>query len=340
MKLITFTLPCYNSEGYMRKCVESILPMGDAAEIIIVNDGSKDGTGRIADEYAEKYPTIVQVIHQENGGHGEGINQGLQRATGLYFRVVDSDDWLAEDALKELENAIRACQEKDDLPDVFITNFIYDKLSDNTRYVSSYEKNFALGECSWENSKPFKLWHMLLMHALTYKTELLRQTGIVLPKHTFYEDNVFAYIPLLKTRKLYYLNVNLYHYYIGREGQSVNMQNLVRNYQHQLRDVRCIFDGYSYEEICALPKGLKKYAKHFLGLMVANTLYFTCGASSKERKIALKELWRDFKAKDKKLYKFMRYHTYAFWLMPLPWKLRGFVAKQCYKALCRIVKLG
>ena len=94
MKLITFTVPCYNSAAYMDHCIETLLTAGEDAEIILVDDGSKDDTGKIADAYAEKYPTIVRVIHQENGGHGEGVNQGIRNATGVYFKVVDSDDWL------------------------------------------------------------------------------------------------------------------------------------------------------------------------------------------------------------------------------------------------------
>ena len=82
MKLITFTVPCYNSAAYMDHCIETLLTAGEDAEIILVDDGSKDDTGKIADAYAEKYPTIVRVIHQENGGHGEGVNQGIRNATG------------------------------------------------------------------------------------------------------------------------------------------------------------------------------------------------------------------------------------------------------------------
>ena len=76
MKLITFTVPCYNSAAYMDRCIETLLPAGPEAEIILVDDGSTDDTGRIADAYAEKYPGIVRVIHQENGGHGEGRQPG------------------------------------------------------------------------------------------------------------------------------------------------------------------------------------------------------------------------------------------------------------------------
>ena len=100
MKLMTFTVPCYNSAEYMHICVDSLLKGGDEVKIIIIDDGSKDDTGKIADAYAEKYPNIVRVIHQENGGHGEGINQGIRHANGKYFKVVDSDDWVNENALK------------------------------------------------------------------------------------------------------------------------------------------------------------------------------------------------------------------------------------------------
>ena len=81
-KLITFAVPCYNSAAYMRHCIETLLSAGEQAEIILVDDGSvKDDTPAICDEYAAKYPTIVKAIHQENGGHGEGVNQGIRNAT-------------------------------------------------------------------------------------------------------------------------------------------------------------------------------------------------------------------------------------------------------------------
>ena len=102
-KLITFAVPCYNSAAYMRHCIETLLSAGEQAEIILVDDGSvKDETPAICDEYAAKYPTIVKAIHQENGGHGEGVNQGIRNATGLYYKVVDSDDWLDTDALQKV----------------------------------------------------------------------------------------------------------------------------------------------------------------------------------------------------------------------------------------------
>ena len=102
MKLLSVAIPCYNSEAYMSKCINSLLIGGEEVEIIIVDDGSSDRTAEIADEYAQKYPSIVKAIHQENGGHGEAVNTGIRNATGLYFKVVDSDDWVNQDAYYEI----------------------------------------------------------------------------------------------------------------------------------------------------------------------------------------------------------------------------------------------
>ena len=107
-KLITFAVPCYNSAAYMRHCVDTLLTAGEDAEIILIDDGStKDDTPAICDEYAAKYPGVVRAIHQENGGHGEGVNQGIRHAAGIYYKVVDSDDWLDTDALAKVMETLR-----------------------------------------------------------------------------------------------------------------------------------------------------------------------------------------------------------------------------------------
>ena len=91
MKYISFAIPCYNSAEYMEHAIQSILPAGEDVEIIVVNDGSKDETAEIAARYEKEYPTIVKAVNKENGGHGDAVNVGLDHATGLYYKVVDSD---------------------------------------------------------------------------------------------------------------------------------------------------------------------------------------------------------------------------------------------------------
>ena len=105
-KLLTVTVPCYNSQDYMRRAVESLLPAGERLELLIVDDGSTDSTAQIAGEYAARYPGIVRVIHQENGGHGPAVMTGLREARGLYFKVLDSDDWADTEALECLLDAL------------------------------------------------------------------------------------------------------------------------------------------------------------------------------------------------------------------------------------------
>ena len=106
-KLITFAVPCYNSQDYMQRCLRSLMAGGEEVEIIVIDDGSTDRTGEIADCYAEKYPETVRAVHQKDGGLGAGVNIGLSLAAGEYFKVVDSDDWLDEEALKKLLTEIR-----------------------------------------------------------------------------------------------------------------------------------------------------------------------------------------------------------------------------------------
>ena len=102
MKVLSIAIPSYNSQDYMANCIESLLVGGEDVEILVVDDGSKDNTAKIADEYAAKYPTIVRAIHQENGGHGEAVNAGIRNATGVFYKVVDSDDKVDADALRQI----------------------------------------------------------------------------------------------------------------------------------------------------------------------------------------------------------------------------------------------
>lgn len=125
MKYITFTVPCYNSAAYMERCVDSLLIGGEDVEILLIDDGSTDRTGEIADEYERNYPGIVRAVHKSNGGHGSGVNAGLHLATGCYFKVVDSDDWLSEDAYRRLLARVKefctgAVAELMDQPDLIV----------------------------------------------------------------------------------------------------------------------------------------------------------------------------------------------------------------------------
>ena len=121
MKLLSIAVPCYNSEAYMSKCIDSLLVGGNEVEIIIVDDGSTDRTAEIADTYAAEYPDIIKVVHKKNGGHGSAVNAGIENATGLYFKVVDSDDWVKEIAYRKILTTIEELMGGDERVDMLKT---------------------------------------------------------------------------------------------------------------------------------------------------------------------------------------------------------------------------
>jgi len=340
-KLITFAVPSYNSEKYLKTCMESLLPAGNDAEIIIVDDGSTDGTAAIADAYAAANPEIVRVIHKENGGHGSGVNVGIKEASGRFFKVVDSDDWLDGEALKTLMDTLRAHVKEGVEADLYIANFVYDRVYDGTKYVSDYRKQMPANTFfTWSDIKPLRLWKMLLMHSLVYSTAKLRQSGMMLPEHTFYVDNIYAYQPLPHMKKLFYLDVDLYHYYIGRADQSVTEENMIKRYDQQIRVMDCMLKAYSFDEIKGMDKQLKKLMCHCLEVIMLNTYFFTTARDDETRREHFSKLWDDLKANDKKLYKYIKHHTLCRWLNPLTWKQKGRVTTFSYRFLCKHVKIG
>lgn len=342
MKYITFAIPSYNSEKYLHKAVDSLLPLQDDCEIIIVNDGSKDNTLKIALEYQAKYPNIVKVIDKPNGGHGSGVNAGIKNATGLYYKVVDSDDWLDEKNIFVLLETIKNHYAAKTLPDLYIMDFIYEHVEDNTTFVRTYKKHFPHYEITDWNGirKKFRYSQFLMMHSVIHKTEILKEAKVELPEHTFYVDNLYIYqtLPLAKT--IYYLPLVLYHYFIGRADQSVQIKNVIARYEQQIRVMRLMLEAYSYEDIEKMPKKLKQYMKHFVTIIMLITQMFTTGELSQARKDALKSLWTDLAKNDKKLYNYLKYLSYNSLLNIFTFRMKGKILKFGYYYLAKKEKLG
>lgn len=342
MKLITFVVPSYNSEGYLRHAIDTLLSGGKDVEIIIVNDGSTDGTAGIADEYAEEFPEIVKAVHKENGGHGSGVNCGVEKAQGMYLKVVDSDDWVNTAALKEMLRVIRKHVDDGVEADVYFSNFVYDHAEDNTKFVRHFRNKFPVGQFfDWSQVRRFYGSQLLLMHAIMFKTEVIRQSGTVLPEHTFYVDNYFAYRPLPYCKKLYYFDLDLYHYFIGRADQSVTLSNMTKRYQQQICVTKCMFDSYSCEDIMKMEKGLRLYMLHMLGAVCMNMMMFCCsGGDDAERKDAYAAFWQYTMDKDPEMNEFLRTRGLPLHVYWMPWKFRGWFMLEGYKVLCKINKLG
>lgn len=337
-KLISFVVPCYNSMEYMERCIKSLLVIKSNAEIIIVNDGSTDKTGEIADSYQKKYPNIIKVIHQENGGHGSGVNAGLKAATGEYFKVVDSDDWLDEDALLELVSKIK--EMKEDFVDLIICNYIYDHLYENKQKVMSFKNVFPVGKiCTWKELGHFKTSQYLIMHSLIYKTSILRKSKLELPKHTFYVDNIVAYQPLPFVKSICYFDLNLYHYFIGREDQSVNESVMIKRVDQQIKVTKLIAECLDLEQVKKVYPKLYRYLLQMLSMMMTISSVYLLMIGDKEALEKRKELWEYVKNLDAKTYKKLRYFKLSSFTY-LPTKVGSLVTLKGYKIAKKIYKFN
>ena len=344
MKYITFTIPCYNSQDYMRHCIDNIVAAGDEVEVIIVNDGSKDDTGKIADEYQKKYPTIVKAIQKENGGHGSGVMAGIRNATGLFFKVVDSDDWVeTADVLDMIMLIKKHIQEKEDI-DLYITNYVYEHAKDNSQFVMHYRKCLPAEKVfTWKNMKRVNLETVFLMHSLMYRLDRLKESGMELPKHTFYVDDIYAYSPLPFMKKIFYHDLDLYHYYIGREGQSVNYNTMCKRYEQQQRVFKIMYTAYHYDDLKKLPKNLRKYMLKFLMTIAAVTIMTTIGTKENKeiRRKAYYDLRKEMREFDKDTYHHIKYFSPAAICFFVPsYNLKSFMSVKVYTFYQRRLKLG
>lgn len=309
MKILSIAIPCYNSQDYMEKCIKSLLPGGEDVEILVVNDGSKDRTAQIADEYEKRYPGIVRAIHQENGGHGEAVNAGIRHATGAYFKVVDSDDWVDSQILLEILEKLKEFLKGPETVDMFVSNFVYDKVGAHHKKVMQYRSSMPQNEIfGWKDVKPMMKGHYILMHSVIYRTNLLRECSLKLPKHTFYVDNLFVFQPFPWVKKMYYLDKVFYHYFIGRDDQSVNEEVMIRRIDQQIRVNKIMIDTMAAQKFGPGPdqKRLRVYMLSYLDIITTISSIMLIRSGTQEGLEKKKELWTYLKNTDAGLYHKLR----------------------------------
>ena len=310
MKVLSVAIPCYNSAEYMSHAIDTLLTGGEDIEIIVVDDGStKDNTLEIAKDYEKKFPTIVKAIHQENGGHGQAVNTGLNNATGVFFKVVDSDDWVDTEALSKVMDLMRSVIRGNKSLDMLICNYVYEKVGEEPspmRYTNCLPENkFFI----WSDVGKIRNSQYILMHSVFYRTSLLKEIGLKLPEHTFYVDNIFVYTPLPYVKTMYYMNVDFYRYFIGREDQSVN--------EKQIKITKILIDSHDLSKIKE-PR-LKKYMTNYLAMMMTICTVFLIKSGKVENLEKKKEIWRYIKKENPKMNRMIK-HTLLGAIMGMPGK--------------------
>ncbi len=321
----------------MRRCIDSLLPGGEDVEIIIVNDGSGDNTADIAEEYRERFPGIVKVVNKENGGHGSAVNSGMEHAKGLYFKVVDSDDWVNQSAYIRILDTLKELLKDGKTVDMFISNYVYEKEGERRKKVMKY--HYALPEeqiFSWRDVRHFRVGQYILMHSVIYRTNLLRECGLKLPEHTFYVDNLFVFNPLPYVKTMYYLDVNFYRYFIGRADQSVNEQVMIGRIDQQIKVNKLMLDHYVNEKQRIIANGkVRRYMLNYLDIVTTVSSVLLIRSELAENLEKKRALWNYIREKDKWVWMHLRFGILGN-AMNLPGKLGRKITVDGYKICQRI----
>lgn len=229
-KLLSIIVPTYNMEALLPHCLDSLLANDtlERLEVIVVNDGSKDASLAIAQDYERRFPQTVTVIDKPNGNYGSTINAALPVAKGKYVKILDSDDSFNTAALISFLDAL----ERTDV-DFAVTHYTIIKAGGKTELA----KYNLYGKEPYEYGKVYDLDSVLkdgyirffLMHSITYRTEMLRTGGYMQTEGISYTDLEWDTYPLFYARTIAFFDINLYQYNMAREGQTMDPKVLVRS---------------------------------------------------------------------------------------------------------------
>ena len=282
-KVLTISVAAYNAENDLRRCLDSMLKttIAEKLEIIIVNDGSKDNTLSIAKEYETKFPSIVRVIDKNNGGHGSTINASIRVATGKYYKIVDSDDWVVKDGIEKLVHELEKINVdlilnpyQDIEAETFKQNCIVKPYSDNAKIGVVQSINCI------DNI-------VIYMHSTTFKTEIVKQMGPIIDENCFYVDMEYTLFPLKYVQNYICFDFPVYQYLLGTATQSMNKNILIKRREQHLKVTKRIIEYY--EEIKTNSEvGIQKIVLRRVRLALLNQYKIYFNMSSSESRIEIK----------------------------------------------------
>jgi glycosyltransferase involved in cell wall biosynthesis len=236
-KELTISIAAYNVEKFLERTLESLVISKDyleRIEVIIVDDGSIDSTSVIAEKYCRNYPNSFRLIKKENGGYGSTVNCSIAQAQGKYFKQLDGDDWFVSENIELLIDYLSSCN-----ADIVISPFIMYFESDETeKVIDKWNKSFDDNSLLQSNNE-------IVMAEMCIKTDILKKNNICLLEKCFYTDFEFVLYSMLNSKTFQYFSKPIYVYRIGREGQSISLVGIRKNYKDKLKVAMHVINQYT-----------------------------------------------------------------------------------------------
>lgn len=302
-KILTLAVPAYNSGAFLHTCLDTLVHSGTDIEVLVINDGSSDNTLEVAKQYQEKYPDIVVAVDQENRNWGGAVNHALELATGEYFYIVDSDDWLDADVLNEVMGKLHMLKTFDHFVDLFVVNYVYNRVALGDRHTIHYRKLIPNDQIvGWDDLSVPKIDQYLMIHSMIYRTQIIRESGLVLPEGESYMDSLVMLKPLRYVKSLFYHDCDLYWYTIGREGQSIGGDQVAKHVNQQIHATHLAIDGFDYQKLQAISPRLASCSLRYLSAMMTVSSITLYRIGTPEAYQQNEDLWNYVRENDRVLY--------------------------------------
>lgn len=336
-KTLTIVIPTFNMEKYLNRCLDSLIIDREIMyflEVIVVNDGSTDSSSTIAHSYETKYPETFRVIDKTNGHYGSCVNRGIQEATGKYIKVLDADDWFNS---SELEKYILQLNLLEDVDAVFTNWTLHDDLNKTNK--TSKKPQYPINKKTYINSLnlEFQPNYFYCLYGITYCTKLLRDINYNQTEGICYTDTEYTYYPMMHAESVAFIDVNLYQYFIGREGQSVDPQIVQKNISHYYKILQRALSEYT-----PITSETKRAIQEHFFKTICSSFYFLCltfDSSNNTKKYNLKEIDYQLKNTSINIYKSLNSVKYSKVPYIFIWRLFKLRFESFYKLRKKIKKI-
>ena len=240
-KILTVSVAAYQVENYIEENLSSMISeyLVDKIEVFVVDDGGRDKTLEIAQKFKKKYPDCIHAVHKQNGGYGSVYNYVIEKASGKYFKLLDGDDWFNT---KELESLVAKLEKCD--ADVIAMNYCKGPSKEELEpvIINENKDNYVVKLENFSSKLAIGMW------ALAYKTELLKKSGMKLPEHMLYTDQIYSSVPFATAKTICFFNDTVYCYRVGRDGQSVSRDSRIKHEEEMLSSTRFLIDFYEKQK--------------------------------------------------------------------------------------------